>query len=116
MFIQNRQSREKTLTLPGSCQRLIASARDNPTRNAYWRGKVVYYLLISTITNLRAKRLFTAASRMLFALVSLLTAGVYLLRAEFWQGATKPHFPRVWLAIQDSGKRLFQNTRWSKNA
>ena len=115
MFIQNRQSREKILESPSSYQRLLSSARDNPTRNGYWHGKVVYYILISAVRNFRARRLFTAGSRMLFALMSLLGAGRYLFQAEFWHGATKPHFPRDGLAIKDSGKKLFQNTHWNEN-
>jgi glycosyltransferase involved in cell wall biosynthesis len=115
MFIQNRQSREKILETPGSYARLISSAGENPSRNAYWYGKVFYYLLVSAVKNLSAKRFFTAASRMCYAVLNLLLAGRYLFQNEFWHGATKPHFPRVWLAIQDSGKRLFQNTRWSEN-
>jgi glycosyltransferase involved in cell wall biosynthesis len=114
MFIQNRQSREKILDSPGSYQRLISSARDNPTRNEYWRGKVVYYLLVSALKNFRASRLFTAGSRMFFAITCLLTAGRYLFQTEFWHGATKPHFPRDWLAVKDSGKKLFRNTHWNE--
>ena len=115
MFIQNGQSREKILELPGSYQRLRSSARDNPTRNGYWHGKVVYYSLVSAVKNLWARRFFTAGSRMLFALTGLLTAGRYLFQAEFWHGATKPHFPPVWQAIKDSGKKLFPNTSWNEN-
>jgi glycosyltransferase involved in cell wall biosynthesis len=115
MFIQNQQSREKILESPGSYQRLISSALHNPTRNGYWHGKVVYYSLVSAVKNFKARRLFTAGSRMLFALRCLLTAGRYLFQAEFWHGATKPHFPPVWLAIKGSGKKLFPNTSWNEN-
>jgi hypothetical protein len=114
MFIQNQQSREKTLESPGSYQRLISSARENPTRNGYWHGKVVYYLLLSAVKNVRARRLFTAVSRLLFALIGLLTAGGHLFQAEFWHGATKPHFPPLWSAIKNSGKQLFPNTHWNE--
>jgi hypothetical protein len=54
-------------------------------------------------------------SRMLLALVGLLTAGKYLFQDEFWHGATSPHYPPVWQAIMDSGKNLFPNTRWNEN-
>jgi glycosyltransferase involved in cell wall biosynthesis len=114
MFIQNQQSREKILGLPGSYQRLISSAHDNPTRNGYWQGKVVYFLLVSAVQNFKARRLFTAGSRLFFALISLLTAGKYLFQAEFWHGTTKPHFPPLWSAIRDSGKQLFPNTHWNE--
>jgi glycosyltransferase involved in cell wall biosynthesis len=114
MFIQNRQSREQILESPGSYRRLIFSARDNPTRNGYWQGKVVYYSLISAVRNFRMGRLFVAGSRLLFALMSLFAAGRYLFQTEFWHGATKPHFPRDGLAIKDSGKTLFPNTHWNE--
>jgi len=115
MFIQNQQSRQKILELPCSYQRLISSARDNPTRNGYWQGKVVYYSLVSAAKKFRARRLFTAGSYMLFALMSLLTAGRYLFRDEFWHAAAKPHFPPVRFAIKDSGKKLLPNTHWNEN-
>ena len=115
MFIQNQQSREKILESPGSYQRLIASARDNHTRNAYWHGKVLYYLLISTLKNIKAKRFFTAVSRLFFAALSLLIAWRYLFYADFWTGVTRPHFPRVGLAVKEAGKVLFRNTRWNED-
>ena len=115
MFIQNRQSREINLDWPGSYQRLISSAHNNRTRNGYWRGKVVYYFLVSAIENFRARRFFTAISRMFHAFASFLTAGKFLLQAEFWNGVRKPHYQRVGLAIKDSGKGVFQNTRWNEN-
>ena len=115
MFIQNRQSRELNLDMPGSYKRMISSARNNRTRNAYWYGKVVYYLLISAVKNLRDKRIFTAASRMFCTFVSLFITGKYLLQPDFWVGATTPHYSQVWLTIQQSGKKIFQNTRWNIN-
>ena len=114
MFNQNRQSRENILDLPGSYQRMISSARNNHTRNGYWQGKVVYYLLISAVENFRTRRLLTAGSRILFAFMGFLTAGRYLFQAEFWHGATKPHFSRVRLAIKNSVKKLFPNTHWNE--
>jgi glycosyltransferase involved in cell wall biosynthesis len=116
MFIQNQQSREKILESPGSYQRLRASARDNLTRTAYWHGKVVYYALGSAVRNFKARRPFTAGSRMLLALMSFLTAGPYLFQAEFWRGATKPHLSHADLAFKNSGKNLFPNTSWNMNS
>lgn len=113
MFIQNRQSRELNLDMPGSYQRLISSARHNKARNGYWHGKVVYYFLVSAAKNFRDKRFFVAASRIFHALSGFLTAGKYFLQADFWSGVSKPHFSRVWLAIKNSGSGLYQNTRWN---
>jgi hypothetical protein len=67
------------------------------------------------VRNIKTGRLFTAGSRMLFALMCFLAAGRYLFQSEFWHGATKPHFPRDGLAIKESGKKLFPNTHWNEN-
>jgi len=115
MFIQNRQSREINLNMPGSCKRLVSSARHNRARNGYWHGKVVYYFLVSVAKNFRAKRFFVAASRIFHALASFLTASKYFLQADFWSGVSKPHYSRVWLAIKNSGSGLYQNTRWNRD-
>lgn len=112
MFNQNRESREKTLGMPGAFRRLIASARGNPQRKGYWYGRVVYYYLGSAERNLREKRLFTSISRALSAFASLLIAGRFVFSADFWRGMTKPHYPRVWQAVIDSGKTLFTRTKW----
>jgi hypothetical protein len=113
MFIQNRQSRELNLNMPGSYQRLISSAHHNRARNGYWHGKVVYYFLVSAAQNIRAKRFFVAASRIFHAVAGFLRAGKYFLQADFWRGLSKPHYSRASLAIENSGKGLYQNTRWS---
>jgi glycosyltransferase involved in cell wall biosynthesis len=113
MFAQNRQSREKILNMPGSYQRMISSARNNQVRQAYWYGKVVYYFLGSTVKNFRARRFFSGGSRALHAFASVFIAKKHLLRSDFWLGMTKPHYPLVWRTVQESGKQLFQNTRWN---
>ena len=97
MFIQNSLSREKSLSVAGSYQRLISSARNNRKHKEYWHGKVVYYLLGSAVKNLRARQFLTAISRAFYALAGRLASGRYFFRAEFWQGLTKFHYPRVWL-------------------
>ena len=112
MFIQNRQSREIILDSPGSYKRMVSSARSNQVCQGYWFGKIIYYFLGSAEKNFREMRFFTAVSRMIHAFRGMFMAGKYLLKDEFWNGMTKPHYPRVWLAIKDSGKELFQNTRW----
>ena len=112
MFNQNRESREQTLDLPGAYQRLIASARNNPHRKGYWHGRVTYYYLGSAERNFRERRLFTAISRGTSAIASLFAANRYLFSVDFWHGMTKPHYPRVWQAIINSGKKLFTNTNW----
>lgn len=115
MFIQNRQSRELTLNMVGSYQRMLSSARDNKMRQGYWHGKIVYYLLVSAVKNFKDKRFLTTASRIFHMFVNLFAASKYLIDADFWNGVTKPHYPRVWLGIENSGKDLFQKTRWNTN-
>jgi glycosyltransferase involved in cell wall biosynthesis len=115
MFIQNRQSREIIFDMPGTYQRMISSARNSKARQGYWLGKIIYYFLGSAIKNLRERRFFTAVSRAFNALAGILMAGTHLWQAEFWNGMTRPHYPRVWLTIKNSGKELFQNTRWNVN-
>jgi len=113
MFNQNRESREQTLNMPGVLWRLIDSARKNRQRKGYWHGRAVYYYLGSAERNLRIeKRFFTALSRGSGAITGLIAAGKYIFTSDFWQGMTKPHYARVWLAIVESGKKLFHNTDW----
>lgn len=112
MFNQNRESREQTLDIPGVYPRLIASARNNSHRKGYWHGRVTYYYLGSAERNFREGRLFTSISRVTSALASLFAANRYWLSADFWHGLTKPHYPRVWLAVINSGKKLFTQTNW----
>jgi glycosyltransferase involved in cell wall biosynthesis len=114
MFNQNRESREQILDMPGALWRLIDSARTNRQRQGYWHGRAVYYFLGSAARNLRAeKRVFTSLSRGVSALKSLMAAGKHIFTSDFWQGISKPHYPRVWLAILESGKTLFNNTDWA---
>jgi glycosyltransferase involved in cell wall biosynthesis len=114
MFIQNAESREKSLQLPGSYQRLISSARSNREHRGYWHGRVVYYLLGSARKNFRARRFPAAAMRVLYALAGFFAAGNHLFKADFWDGLMKKfHYPRAWLAVQASEKELYSNTQWN---
>jgi hypothetical protein len=113
MFSQNRESREQTLDLPGSFERLVASAKANSQRRDYWHGRVTYYYLGSAERNFREKGPFKAFSRGFYAIRSLIAAGRYVFSKDFWQGMTKPHYPRVWLTVNAAGKALFTNTEWT---
>lgn len=114
MFIQNWQSREKSIEVPGSHERLISSAQNNKDGQAYWYGKIVYYFLGSALRNFKANRFSSAGRRAFQALMSLLVARRFLFQGHFWHGVTKPHYSRVWRAIEKSGKELYPSTRWSK--
>lgn len=115
MFIQNRQSREINLDMPGSYKRMVSSARGNKDHQEYWHGKIIYYLLVSAVRNFRERRFFTVVSRSFHVLAGIITAGKYLWHSDFWRGMTKPHFSRVWLTLKASGKDPYKNTRWNVN-
>ena len=113
MFSQNRQSREKTLNTPGTFARMRASAQADASRPGYWYGKIIYYYLASTKWHFEHKRLFSAANRTVYTLASLVTAGRYIFSADFWHGVLKPHYPRMGIALQESGaSRLYQDITW----
>ena len=112
MFDQNRQSREKILNAPGTFTRLQASANSSENNSDYWCGQIVYYYLASMRWNLRYKRLLTAASRGIYALIGLALARQYLLSLSFWQGVTEPHLNRVRTAIETSNVSLYTETVW----
>jgi len=112
MFNQNRESREKSLDVPGAYRRLVSSASNNPKHNGYWHGRITYYYLGSALVNLQERRLFASISRSVHAFASFCASGRYIFSADFWRGMTKPHYSRVWLAIKNSGVELYQNTHW----
>jgi len=100
---QNRQSREKTFDQPGSFRRLAASARTSSSRTSYWYGKLVYYYLASTKWQLRRKQLLTALERGFCAVASFLLGSWHLFSADFWRGVLRPYYPRVRVALFETG-------------
>jgi glycosyltransferase involved in cell wall biosynthesis len=112
MFKQNRQSREKALDMAGAFTRMRASASSSPGRSSYWYGKIVYYYLASIKWHLQHKCLFTAVSRSVYTLASFAAAGRHILSADFRRGVLRPHYPRMGIALQESGAdHLYANTR-----
>ncbi|MCL4266190.1 MAG: glycosyltransferase family 2 protein [Anaerolineae bacterium] len=107
MFVANRLSREKSLSLPGAFSRMRASAND-----AYWHGRIVYCYLASLMWNWQQRRVLTAASRGTYALAGGVTAGRHLFSADFWRGAIKPHFNRVRTAVEAANYNLLSQTSW----
>jgi glycosyltransferase involved in cell wall biosynthesis len=112
LFRQNRQSRDKALSLPGAFQRLRASVNGSLTNSAYWNGQIIYYYLASLKGNLKQKRFFTAASRGTYALAGFAVAGRQWLSTDFWRGLTKPHVTRLKRVIDASNAKLFAHTVW----
>lgn len=112
MFQQNRQSREKFLEMPGAFTRLRNSALSSSLKSSYWYGKVLYYYLASMKWNIRRKHLTTAASRLCFTLAGVFFSGRHFFFHDFWQGLSKPHYPKMGLALQNTGTEfLYAETR-----
>ena len=112
MFDQNRQSREKTIAARHAFQRMIDSARSNPSRSNYWFGKVLYYYMASMKWHLQDKQFLVAASRGMPLLAGFFQAGPRLFSAKFWRGVVSPHYPRMGIALQKAGAdHLYANTR-----
>ncbi len=84
----NREARDALLATPGTCRRLIASAGD-----CYWLGRVVHTYLSGLLLNARRRRLWTALSRLLHLLLTMLRALPCLWRRTFWRAATAEHVP-----------------------
>jgi hypothetical protein len=112
MFIQNRQSRENTLCMTGTFSRMKASASSSTSNSSYWYGRIVYYYLGSFIRNIQEKRLFSAASRAIYATFGFVIAGRHIFFPDFWGGILKPHHSRVRLAMEASEINVYSNTDW----
>jgi glycosyltransferase involved in cell wall biosynthesis len=113
MFRQDRQSRDKLFSAPGSFARLRASANGSAPRCGYWHGRIVYYYLGALRWNLQHRRLFAAASRGACALAGLAGAGRHVLSSDFWGAFRRPHFNRVRLAVEATRANLFTHTVWN---
>ena len=113
LFAQNRQSRELAIDRPGSFSRLRNSARESPTRSAYWHGQMIYYYLASVKWNLAQRRLFKAISRSAFAGAGLFASGTHLLRSDFRRGLTKPYLNRIGAGLMSVNAGLHDVSKWS---
>jgi glycosyltransferase involved in cell wall biosynthesis len=82
----SRREREKTLNKSQAFRRILASID-----SGYWHGRTVRTYLASVIYNLRQKKLFTAASRIIMALISFFLGCKYYFHKNFWRGLTKSH-------------------------
>ncbi|MSP12153.1 MAG: glycosyltransferase family 2 protein [Chloroflexi bacterium] len=76
----NRISRDLCLSESDAFSRLRASAD-----SAYWQGRVFHAYLTATRWNLARRSFLVAASRALYAAMSLLLAGKHLFSADFWR-------------------------------
>ncbi len=84
----NRQTRDQLLELPHCFTKMRTSAR-----NCFWQGRVLHTYLSGCLFNLRQRRFFTAVSRGLHALATLLLALPCTRRKHFWQAVRAEHVP-----------------------
>jgi glycosyltransferase involved in cell wall biosynthesis len=104
--INGRHAREWILDEKGVFSRLIASADSNE-----WRGRIPRIYLTSLMWNIQRGRFFTASSRGVFALLSMIFAGTSLFTTTFWRSMLK-HYDSVTFAngFQEAGKSKVGST------
>lgn len=83
---RSRRARENLLDSEGVFKRLRGSATSN-----YWHGRIPRAYLTSMVWNIQHKRFFTAVSRVIYGLVSVLLAGSAVISPAFWQAVLKPY-------------------------
>jgi glycosyltransferase involved in cell wall biosynthesis len=76
----SRRARERILDQPGVATRLRASAT-----SPEWLARIVRIYLTSAVWNVQHRRGFTAASRLVFAVLSLVQSGGYVLVPDYWR-------------------------------
>ena len=80
----SRAARELILDEPKTRNRMRSSATD-PS----WQGRRLRIYLTSAVWNLQRRRLWTAASRMVSSIASMLTSGIF--SKTFWQAVSRPY-------------------------
>jgi glycosyltransferase involved in cell wall biosynthesis len=111
---QNRRSREKNLELSGAFSRMKTSARDTKNLSIYWRGKIIYYYLVSLVWNLKQKYFLDAASRLTFAFWALVTYIPHWVKLEFWRGILTPHHNLVRKSLAGMDRKIYTKTLWER--
>jgi glycosyltransferase involved in cell wall biosynthesis len=97
---QSRLAREQILDRTGVLRRMRASAG-----SSYWRGRIVRAYATSLVWNVRRKHLMTAASRGVFSLVALLSAGLDVFSPDFWRAVSRPHASEVFnQGLREAGR------------
>ena len=91
------RSRDNVLSKAGTFTRMIASAD-----SSYWYGRIVRVYLSTIRYNVRQRRLFAAASRALFGLMSFFCAGQHIFAKSFWQAIIAHHAPGTLHFIQEA--------------
>lgn len=111
---QNRRSREMSLGISGAFSRMKTSAQATNYRLNYWRGKIVYYYLVSLVWNLKHKHYFGAASRLMFASWTLIVFIPHLVKLEFWRGVILPHHSLVRISLVELESKIYTKTLWER--
>jgi hypothetical protein len=81
-----QRAREQIIAQPGVFARMRASAT-----NHYWHGRIARVYFTSMVWNLMHKRVFTAASRAVWGMMSLIIAAPHLISPQYWQALLKPY-------------------------
>lgn len=82
----SRMARESIIDASGVFQRMRQSAR-----SPFWLGRMLRLYLTSAAWNLQRRRLFSAASRLIFALRSMLAARTALISRDYWSAVAGPY-------------------------
>lgn len=82
----SRWARENILDMSNVFQRMRASAN-----NASWRGRTARVYLTSAVWNVRRRRLFTLASRIVLSFASFIIAGFGIFTMDFWRALFRPY-------------------------
>ena len=82
----SRWAREKILDEAGAFVRMR-----NGVRSGFWFGKLLRVYITSAAWNMRRKRIFTALSRLIYALEVILLSNFRVLTKDFWSAFLRPY-------------------------
>ncbi|HSM70184.1 MAG TPA: glycosyltransferase family A protein, partial [Anaerolineales bacterium] len=102
----SRWARENILESTQAYARMRSSAV-----NPFWQGRMTRIYLTSIIWNLKHGRFFTAASRMIFSLASMVSSASGIFSKRFWRAVLRPYASRTF----ENGFREVQNEKPSAN-
>lgn len=86
----NRQARDALLEQPQAWQRLMRTAP-----HPYWKGRVAHTYISGALLNARRRRLWTATSRLLHLLLTLLVSLPQLWHRSFWSALRADQVPNT---------------------
>jgi glycosyltransferase involved in cell wall biosynthesis len=99
----SRWAREAIIESPNAFARMRTSAP-----SPFWHGRMLRVYLTSLVWNLKQNRFFTAASRLLHALASIVVANRFLFTNQYWSAISGPYqsftFERGYEAVRHNEK------------